>query len=952
MDGATITDGDGTGPCTPDATPGIARCSTTGVDLISVNVLDLDDIATMNVAPPKGTIITGGAGYDVLTGGAAKDVLQGGPGGDRMSGSGGNDTLNSGTGGLDPNSDACVLGQIGNNFLDFPICFDEMSGAQGEDIITYADRDHDVYVDSRVWAGIGPGGTYAVDGGPESCITTDPYAEGCEVDSLTVTGGESGTADPANVIIGGNGDDELIGNFYDNTLIGGPGADTLCGGMGTDAVSYMDKGDQGVNVTLNGSLPTDPDSQYGVGTVDGQQGNQLAGRSRTDCRQVLKTDPGFRLQITLPTVGPRDCVADDGTPGEGDCVGQDIENITGANGNDTLIGSDPDSLINEGPQVEPRGFNVLKGMGGNDLLDGRQGPDVFEGGNGTDTVTYADRAEPVNATIDGKGNDGSATSPELNSIGGTTGDFNPYSGKWDDIKSDVENIIGGAGGDLIAGSEAANTLTGGGGNDDIDGSQGNDSLSGAAGADSVRGGEGNDALGGDTDNDVLAGDAGTDTLSAGAGDDLLAGGTGPDTLSGGEGSDTADWASATSSVSVTVNGLDDDGTESEHDYVGSDIEGANGGLADDSLVLGAGDGFIAGGPGNDYFDGGPGADSIEGNDGLDEVDYSSRGTALSVDVTSAGGDGEAGENDDVHDNVEQLRGGPANDMLVGAGFVSVLIGNGGDDQLYGNNGDDQLFGGPGNDGLEGGNDADTLDGSDGDDNLFGSSAGDTLLGGGGNDSLDGGAGPDSVSGGGGTDTASYAARSKALNLSFDGNSNDGESGEKDVIKMDVENTKAGAGADIVNALNERKNSVSCGRGTDSIAADTFDEIAGDCERIVNTSPCKANADSAPMSASGVVTLRVSCTADASGTLQLRTGGKVKTSKQAKAKRLTLGRKAFKLKRGQSAKVKIRIKSAGKRVIKRSENGINAQSTVTVRQKFGVRSMSLKKGDRLKIKAKK
>src|SRR4029450_5773522 len=119
------------------------------------------------------------------------------------------------------------------------------------------------------------------------------------------------------------------------------------------------------------------------------------------------------------------------------------------------------------------------------------------------------------------------------------------------------------------------------------------------------------------------------------------------------------------------------------------------------------------------------------------------------------------------------------------------------------------------------------------------------------------------------------------------------------------NTTAAAGAAIVNALTERKNSVSCGRGTDSIAADTFDEIAGDCERIINTSPCKANADSAPMSASGVGTVRSPCTAAASGTLQLRTGGKVKTPKKAKAKRLTLGRKSFKLKRGQSAKLKIR-----------------------------------------------
>jgi len=102
----------------------------------------------------------------------------------------------------------------------------------------------------------------------------------------------------------------------------------------------------------------------------------------------------------------------------------------------------------------------------------------------------------------------------------------------------------------------------------------------------------------------------------------------------------------------------------------------------------------------------------------------------------------------------------------------------------------------------------------------------------------------------------------------------------------------------------------------------------------------------------VVTVRVSCTQDASGSLELRTAGKVKTSKSSKAKRLDLGRKSFKLKRGQSLKLKVKIKGAGKRVIKRSKKGITAQSTVTVRQSFGVRSLSLRKGDKLKIKAKK
>ncbi len=49
---------------------------------------------------------------------------------------------------------------------------------------------------------------------------------------------------------------------------------------------------------------------------------------------------------------------------------------------------------------------------------------------------------------------------------------------------------------------------------------------------------------------------------------------------------------------------------------------------------------------------------------------------------------------------------------------------------------------------------------------------------------------------------------------------------------------------------------------------------------------------------------------------------------------------------------MKIKGAGKRVIKRSKKGITAQSMVTVRQSFGVRSLSLRNGDKLKIKAKK
>jgi hypothetical protein len=209
-----------------------------------------------------------------------------------------------------------------------------------------------------------------------------------------------------------------------------------------------------------------------------------------------------------------------------------------------------------------------------------------------------------------------------------------------------------------------------------------------------------------------------------------------------------------------------------------------------------------------------------------------------------------------------------------------------------------------------------------------------------------------VGGGSGNDRAAYGSRTRALTLDLRGNSNSGESGERDVIKLDVEATTAGAANDSVNSKNGVKNSVSCGPGTDQILADTFDDIGGDCERIMNPNPCKVSPEPAAMSKKGVVTVKVSCTDDAAGALQLRTAGAVKTSKsKRRARRLSLGRRSFKAKRGQSLKVKVRIKGSGKRAIKLNKRGITARATLTVRQSFGVRALSTKTGDKLKIKAK-
>ena len=111
----------------------------------------------------------------------------------------------------------------------------------------------------------------------------------------------------------------------------------------------------------------------------------------------------------------------DGFTSEGDCVGEDVENIVGA-APTTAGGQRLDPLEGRGPRIEPLGANQIEGGGGDDVMDGRGGPDVYEGGGGTDTVTYggapdggrprASRANPaVNATIDGGRNDGGRPGP-------------------------------------------------------------------------------------------------------------------------------------------------------------------------------------------------------------------------------------------------------------------------------------------------------------------------------------------------------------------------------------------------------------------------------------------------------------------------------------------------------------------------------------------------------------
>ena len=158
---------------------------------------------------------------DILIGGDGDDILDAGPGNDLVFGNGGNDTLIGGSG-------------EGNDRLD---------GGIGTDTVTYSSATQAVVV--NLTSGLAFG---------DPAIGSDTL-----VDIENVIGGQGndtivGNA-VANVLDGGPGDDILSGLGGDDTLIGGAGNDTLIGGTGSDAAMFSgNRADYTLQTNADGSI--------------------------------------------------------------------------------------------------------------------------------------------------------------------------------------------------------------------------------------------------------------------------------------------------------------------------------------------------------------------------------------------------------------------------------------------------------------------------------------------------------------------------------------------------------------------------------------------------------------------------------------------------------------------------------------------------------------------------
>ncbi len=331
--------------------------------------------------------LVGSAYPDILLGNGGPNRIDGGAGYDDLDGRGGGDELIGGPDGADC-SDATTTES----------CEKPKSAGAGSIVVFSRSLDGDSVLAVR--GDDGPNSfRVAFEGG--SYVVSDSSAPipAANVDGCAPSGG-SAAACPGDVsfilIDSGAGDDRVevapsVPASVEARIEGGPGADDLNGGSGGDVIEAGDDSDpdrlvggagddalvgartdlhipfssgkseliggQGSDVMVGGD-PCDGD------VFDGGQGNDNA--------NFFRFTPGVTAEIG-------GAVSRDGggcTPGR---IDASVEALEGSPGPDTLIGGNGgDSLIGKG------GDDSLFGRGGNDILSGGPGNDHLDGGPGND----------------------------------------------------------------------------------------------------------------------------------------------------------------------------------------------------------------------------------------------------------------------------------------------------------------------------------------------------------------------------------------------------------------------------------------------------------------------------------------------------------------------------------------------------------------------------------------
>lgn len=473
------------------------------------------------VAGPGANRIYGMGGSDTICAGGGDDRVFGGRGNDTIFGQGGEDAVFGERGSDDlfggAGSDR-LFGATGNDEIDGGAGDgDRVDGGAGDDILGGGPGDADV-----VAGGVG---NDRIDGGPGAHDIASYKGAGGPV-SVNLGSGAVGGAEGERLhgiedVLGGSGDDTLIGDAAANRLDGGPGSDRLVavgagdrafGGPGSDACTgpFAEEVSCGRSGTGRGTAV----ELYR--SIAGSASLIVTGSEGPDAVTISFSGGAYTVQSTAPGVAVRR-----GDPGSDPCIrdaaanrvqcagaaGEILASLRG--GNDSFVVSDSvpagvPATIDGGP-----GADALRGGRGDDTIYGGddRDPDTLEGGGGDDVlygvnIFHPRRDSGAGRMIGGPGDDlliggqpcdgdlfdggpgenDSASFARIRNggvnvkatIGGAVLDPDAGSCNAGRIADSVEKIEGSPGADILIGNDQPNTLLGRGGDDVLDGRGGFD----------------------------------------------------------------------------------------------------------------------------------------------------------------------------------------------------------------------------------------------------------------------------------------------------------------------------------------------------------------------------------------------------------------------------------------------------------------------------------------------
>lgn len=307
--------------------------------------------------------IQGGAGNDTVSGNSGSDIVQGGAGDDLVGGETGSDLLFGGDG------NDKMFGGAGNDFLSGDAGIDLLNGGDGYDTAVYSDITDDIVVNLNL-------------------STYQAVSSQAGSDRLVSIEG----------VVGGSGNDILVGNSQGNIIDGGLGDDTIYGLGGGDILVGGEGNDQ----------------------IEGSGGDDLMFGDEGDADVLSYYNSGGNVTVNLRYQGTAQNVG--ASSGTDTFVG--FEDLYGSNvGSDTLVGgADDNRILGFGGSDLIFGFNgddELFGMKGRDILIGGAGADTLTGGGGADTFdfnTIGDSTSQSRDTITDFGIAGVADKIDLSTI--------------------------------------------------------------------------------------------------------------------------------------------------------------------------------------------------------------------------------------------------------------------------------------------------------------------------------------------------------------------------------------------------------------------------------------------------------------------------------------------------------------------------------------------------------